>query len=295
MGIVAHLRSEVLRDGYGYLEAPRWHDGALWFSDLQRKRIERLAPDGTTTTVAEVPGTPCGLGFTPDGELLAVSADDLRLVRIDDGKPVEYADLSGHGVFAGNDMTVDAAGRVYVGTYGYDLFGGQDPTPSRLVLVHPDGRVQTTGDPLVFPNGIALSADGRTLVVAESFGFRLTAFDVDDDGELRNGRLFAQLDDPATGLVDGIAMDVAGGVWVGCPMAGEYRRFVEGGTITDTIRPADGATFGVSLVFGGDDLRTLYLTVADTDLEKLGDGWGGTARIEQVRVEVPGVPATGSV
>jgi len=289
---VADVSREVVADGLGYLEAARWHGGALWFSDIKHRTIHRMAAGGGLEAFATVPARPSGLGFEPDGSVLVISMEDSRLMRVRDGELEEVADL-GPVSHHPNDMAVDREGRAYISQFGFDLFGGGPPETTGLLVRHPDGRIEAGGEGLTFPNGVALSQDGRTLVTAESFSAprtRLTAFDVRDDGSLAGQRVFAEFGSPQEDVVDGICMDAEGAVWVGCPFAGEFRRVVEGGTVTDTIAiPTDGGNYCVDCVLGGEDLRTLYLLVADTDVVRLGNDWDSTARVEAVRVDVPGI------
>jgi sugar lactone lactonase YvrE len=282
-------RLSTLASGFGYVEGARWHDGAVWFSDLGQKKVWRVGLDGTATVAATVPTTPIGLGWLPDGRLLVVSSDDNRLLAVrPDGTTEPYATL-GLAVHASNDLAVDASGRCYVSHFGYDLFGGGSPTTTGLLLVQPDGSVELTGSDLMFPNGIVITRDGSTLVVAESFAFRLSAFDIGADGRLSNKRVFAQFDNPDTDLVDGLAIDAEDGVWVGCPIAGEYRRVVDGGQVTDVVRTDPAAAFGPACALGGSSMRTLFLATTDTTLPALADGWAGEGRIDMVEVDVPGV------
>ena len=283
---------EVVADGLGYLEAARWYDGALWFSDIKNHTVHRLPSGGQLETVVEVAARPSGLGFEPDGTLLLISMEDEKLMRLRDGTLEEVADLGAVSMHP-NDMAVDGEGRAYVSQFGYDLFGGGDPVGTSLVVRHPDGRVDNYGEDLVFPNGVALSADGRTLVTAESFHAphtRLTAFDVEEDGALTNQRVFAEFGGPDTDVLDGICMDAEGAVWVGCPFAGEFRRVAPGGEVTDVIAiPPEGGNYCVDAALGGPEMRTLYLLIADTDVVRLGNDWDSTARVETVEVDVPGV------
>ena len=279
----------TLASGFGYVEGVRWHDGAVWFSDLTRNKVHRVGLDGTATEVATVPGTPIGLGWLPDGTLLVVSSADNRLMRVAaDGSVQEYARLD-VAVHASNDMWVDGAGRCYISHFGYDLFGGGTPVTTGLVLVQPDGSVELTGQDLMFPNGIAVTADGGTLIVAESFAFRLSAFDIGVDGRLSGRRLFAQFGNPETDLADGICIDAEDGVWVGCPVAGEYRRVVAGGEVTDVVRTDPGAAFGPACALGGPEMRTLFLATTRTTLAALAQGWAGDGRIDMAQVTVPGI------
>jgi len=247
--------------GLGFGEAPRWHDGALWFVDYFQGAVFRAAADGTRDQVADVPGTPGGLGFLPDGTPLVVSQLEFAIYAIGtDGSLKRHADLSGHARGAANEMLVDASGRAYVGHHGFDFFGGAELQPSSLLLVETDGRVQEVADGLIFPNGTAITADGRTLVIAESFAHRLTAYDVADDGSLSNRREWAPTGDHTP---DGICLDADGAVWLGSPMTGAFVRVLEGGAVTDIVAAGEGR-WGVAVALGGDDRRTLYCVSAET-------------------------------
>lgn len=284
--MVEHLTSTTLVDGFGYLEAPRWRDGRLWISDVQRSTVYTIGPDGSRDVAGELTSTPIGLGFV-DGTLRVVSSDTKELLTVADGAVTDRVSLGDVAVVAANDMAIDGTGRAYISHFGYDLFGGDEPRPTGLVLVRPDGSVASVGGDLVFPNGVAISADGTRLVVAESFAQRISCFDIEPDGRLTNHSVLVRFD-TAEEMVDGICLDAEGGVWVGLPFAGEFRRVDAGGRVTHVVRP-ERDSFTVACALGGEDLRTLYMAVADTTLEKLADNWGGEARVETVRVEVPGV------
>jgi sugar lactone lactonase YvrE len=292
----ADARRVIAQGDLGYLEAARWHGGMLWFSDMSRRKVCRLSPGGVPEVVADVPGRPSGLGFDTDGTLMAVSMEDGRLLRARGGELVELADLS-PVAFGPNDMAVDKWGRAYIGQQGYVF--GNEPVGVGLIIRHPDGRIDTSGKDLIFPNGIAISGDGSTLVVAESFRAprtRLTAFDVTAQGTLMNQRVFAEFGPPDPETVDGIAIDSEGAVWAAFPWLGEFRRVREGGEVTDVIRIEpdvaaypDGGSFAVDAVLGGPDMRTLYMIIADTSPERLGNDFDATGRIEAVEVEVAGI------
>ena len=281
----------VLAEGLGYLEAARWHEGRLWFSDIKNRTINTLTPDGVHEAVATLQPRPSGLGFEPDGSLLVVSMEDEKLLRWRDGRFSEVEEIGKYCLHP-NDMAVDAEGRAYISQFGYDLFGGGEPVGTGLVVRHPDGRIETCGEDLVFPNGVVLVDDGRTLVTAESFAAphtRLSAFDVAPDGSLTRRRVFAEFGPTETDVVDGICVDVEGGVWVSFPFLGQFRRVLEGGRTTDIIEiPADGGNYCVDSVLGGPEGRTLFMLIADTNVERMGNGWDSSARIEAVEVEVPG-------
>lgn len=278
----------ILASGFGYLEAARWRDGGLYFSDVKERKVFRMAPDGSYAVVLELPQRPSGLGWTTAGDLLVVGMEDNSLKRVGAGGDIHASlDLSGHAIHT-NDMTVDARGNAYVTQFGYDLFEHAPPEPSDIVRIDEAGNVAHFGGGLVFPNGIVIAPDGKTLVVAESFSHRLTAFDVAPDGGLSNQRLFAQFGDPERDIPDGICMDSAGAVWAAMPFAGEFRRVLDGGTVTDRITPAPGAgTYCVDCILGGKDGRTLFMLVADTDVERLGNDWDSSASVQAVEVAIP--------
>ena len=274
-------RPDVLLDGLRFPEGPRWHEDRFWFSDMHAGRVIALSMDGTAETIVEVEAEPSGLGWLPDGRLLVVSMQDRRLLRLDPEGLAEVADLSSLASFHCNDMVVDAQGRAYVGNFGFDLHKQASPIGANLILVHPDGRTEVAAKDLRFPNGTVITPDGKTLIIGESFGACLTAFDVAEDGSLHNRRLWAQLDGD---VPDGICLDEQGAIWVASPVGtGGVLRVREGGEVTDRIAVEHDA---FACMLGGPDRRTLFIcTAPDSDPAKTGDRRG---RIEIVEVDVPG-------
>ena len=270
---------DIVVDGLTLPEAPRWRDGRLWFSDFHDRRVRTLTPDGEMATVLDLDDAPSGLGWTPDGALLVVSMVRRALLEVTDGGPVVRADLSGHTRVRANDMVVDAAGRAYVGSFGFDLVGGAPVEPTGLVRVDPDGSVTVVAQDLRFPNGLALTGDGRTLVVAETYGARLTAFDVAADGSLSGRRVFAG----TPGLApDGICLDAAGDVWFATARTPEVLRVREGGEVTGRVAVGSGS-LSYACTLGGADGRTLFVCTAPTWAE----GGPRAGRIEVATVDVP--------
>lgn len=279
---MATLTSTVLVDGLVFPEGPRWHKGRLWFSDMHALKVFAMSPDGALETIASVPERPSGLGFLPDGRLLIVSMLDRRLLRLDAGTVRVVADLQD---FVGgdiNDMVVDASGRAYIGNFGFDYNGGATPASTVLVAVETDGSVRVVADDLMFPNGSVITPDGKTLIVAETFGRKLTAFEIAGDGSLLNRRTWADL---GQATPDGICLDAEGAIWAGSPTTEEFIRVREGGEITDTI-PTPGK-WAVACMLGSDDRRTLYLLTADVKDAAAAQG-KSKGFIESVRVEVAG-------
>ncbi len=272
----------VLAEGLRFPEGPRWHDGRLYFSDQHAGLVRTVTTDGGLGTVVAVPGRPSGLGWDTDGRLLIVSMDDRRLLRFDDDDGlVEVADLAALASWHCNDMVVDAAGRAYVGNFGFDLDGGATPCATNLVRVDPDRTVHEAATEMRFPNGTVITPDGRTLIVGESWSGSLTAFTVGAGGELTDRRLWAQLEGA---VPDGICLDAEGAVWSACPLTGRVLRVREGGAVTDVVTVDRKGAYACML--GGDDRTTLFVCTADSSHP----GETGTMRgaIEVCAVEVPG-------
>jgi sugar lactone lactonase YvrE len=253
---------EVLATGLCFGEGPRWHAGELWFSDMYDHAVKSVDLDGRVTVRVQVDGQSSGLGWLPDGDLVVVSMLDRQLLRLTGGRLEPHADLSGVATFHCNDMVVDAVGRAYVGNFGFDLHAfveARDPAMIRsadLALVQPDGTVQCAATDLAFPNGTVITPDGRTLVVAETMGSRLTAFDIAADGTLSNRRVWAEL---PRRRPDGICLDAEGAIWVANAAAAECVRVAEGGQIIDRIE-TDQPCFACML--GGPDGTTLFMLTA---------------------------------
>ena len=273
---------DVVVDGLTFPEAPRWHDGRLWFSDFYSHRVLTVDISGYMDVVAEVPNRPSGLGWRPDGTLLIVSMLDRTLLRLDGKKLKVVADLSPFAPAPCNDMVVDARGRAYVGNFGYDRHKGEPMRATCIVRVDPDGTAVLAADELLFPNGTVITPDGRTLIVAETQGHRLTAFDVAANGALSGRRVFAQLPDAC--FPDGICLDAEGAVWVADARNPRVLRVLDGGRIERTIATGDRPTFACML--GGDDRRTLFVLTNTGSGPAMAEKRDG--RIEAVRVDVPG-------
>ena len=269
----------VLLEGLAFPEGPRWHEGRLWFSDMHAFTVVAVDEQGNREDIVRVENCPSGLGWLPDGRLLVVSMNDRRLLRHEtDGQLVEVADLSDLASFHCNDMIVDREGRAYIGNFGFDLVQGATPTPANLILVTPDGHSQVAADDLSFPNGMVITPGGKTLIVGESFGARLTAFDIAQDGSLSNRRIWASL---SGAVPDGICLDSAGGIWVASPVSAEILRVLEGGEVSDRI-PVETQAFACML--GGADGRTLFVcTASSSDPAECVENRDG--RIETFRVE----------
>ena len=279
-----------------YLECPRWHEGRIWFVDFYTHRVLSATADGgDLRTEAEVPAQPSGLGWLPDGRLLVVSMRDHRILRREpDGTLVTHADLSGHVTGLANDMVVDSAGRAYVGNFGFDLMNGAPLAPTVLVRADPDGTVTEVADDLWFPNGSVITDDG-VLLVDETFGNRVTAFDLGSDGALTGRRTWASFGDlpeetelpGALGQIkvapDGCCLDAEGALWIADGLAGRVIRVREGGEIIEQIEVGSGV---FACMLGGDDGRTLFACAAP-DFDERARSAAREARLLAIRVDVP--------
>jgi sugar lactone lactonase YvrE len=290
--------TRVIGEGFSFLEGPRWHDGALWASDFFTRRVLRFGKGGAEV-VCSLPGSmPSGLGWDPQGRLLISSMLDQRILRFEGEELVEVADLSALAAWHCNDMLVDDAGRAYVGNFGWDDESSTAVQATDLLRVEPDGAVAVAAGDVVFPNGIAISPDGGTLLLAETFAARISAYDRDADGVLSNRRTWAQFapapfattaEASASGvpLPDGMALDAEGALWIGDAAGSGAVRVAEGGEILDRVPAGNGQTvFAVAL--GGADRRTLYMCAAapygTLDVTTVHE-----ARLLACPVEVPGV------
>ena len=269
---------ETLLTGLAFGESPRWHDNRLWYSDMGAHEVGAVDLDGVHEIVARVPGMPMGTGWLPDGRMLIVSSRDGRLLT---GSLDTFADLSGVSGYPWSDMVVDGRGNAYIGNIGFDFPDGE-VRPGIVALVTPDGSVQQVADDVAFPNGIAVTPDNRTLILAESYAARLTAFDIAPDGTLSGRRVWAHLGEAAP---DGICLDAEGAVWYADVPNARCVRVREGGEVLDTVE-LDRGCFACAL--GGPDGRTLFIMAAEWSPSGLGDG-ARTGKIVTVDAPAPGV------
>ena len=277
--------ARLILDGLVFAEGPRWFEGRLWFSDMHAHEVVAVTPDGERETVVDVPNQPSGLGFLPDGRLLIVSMLDRKLLRLDPDGLWNVADLSALAPFHCNDMVTDAEGNSYIGNFGFDLMAGEPPKATTLVLVRPDGDASVVADGLQFPNGTVITPDGKTLIVAESWGQRLTAFDVEPDASLSNQRVWAELGFPP----DGVCLDAEGAIWVAVPTnPGALVRVAPGGEVLERIPVSDMGVYACML--GGAERQTLFSLEAPTSNPQPGDPRRGRIRAFDVEVGGAGLP-----
>ncbi|MDP6376042.1 MAG: SMP-30/gluconolactonase/LRE family protein [Pseudomonadales bacterium] len=271
----------TLLDGLYFGEGPRWRNGCVYLSDFYAHEVLKVDLNGKRERVAHVPNQPSGLGWLPDGTMLIVSMKDRKLLHLTDNVLVEYADLSSVAGYHCNDMVVSSRGHAYVGNFGYDHYNEPEEKTADLARVDLDGSVHRAATGLRFPNGSVITPDGKILVVGETRGKCLTAWDIGPNGALSNRRVWADLEQ---NFPDGICLDAEGAIWVADPRLKETIRVREGGEVTQRISTGDYGSYACML--GGDDRRTLFICTA------AGSGPGAAreprGRIEFCRVDVPG-------
>ena len=283
--------TSVLTDGLYFGEGPRWHNGRLWFSDFYDHAVKSMDSTGQVAVEHRFDDQPSGLGWLPDGRLLVVSMRELKVMRQDGDSFVVHADLSGLARHLCNYMVVDGRGRAWVGNFGFDLDAEleqrgpeavmADHPATNLVRVDPDGGVHLAPAQMHFPNGSVVTPDGGTLIVAETLGLCLTAFDISSGGELSNRRVWAQ-----TGMraPDGICLDVEGNIWVANALAPECVLFAAGGEILQTVTTSQNC---YACMLGGEDGRDLFLVTAQSSHHATVSAQR-TGKIEVSRANAPG-------
>jgi sugar lactone lactonase YvrE len=242
----------ILLTGLAFGESPRWHEGRLWFANWGTQEIVSLDLDGKSKVEARIMTTlPYSIDWLPDGPMLVVSGREALVLRQEPGGPlVTHADLTSLGTVF-NEIVVDGRGYTYVNG------GGSDPIAGIVALVAPNGSARQVADGIAFGNGMAVTPDGSTLIVAESHGHRLTAFDIGADGSLSNRRVWADL---GTGVPDGICVDAENAVWYADVPNRRCARVREGGAVLQAIE-LDRGCFACML--GGADRRTLFMMAAE--------------------------------
>lgn len=278
---MTNTRTEILLSGLSFPEAPRWHDGRLWFTDQHARKIMAVAPTGQAECILGTDDLPGGLGWLPDNTPLVVAMTERKVYRLAHDGMALHADLSELAQFHCNDMVVSADGRAYVGNFGYDLHGGAARAATHLIVIEPDGTSRIAATGLVFPNGSVITPDNASLIVAETFAHCLTAFSIGEGGVLHTPRLWADLGKITP---DGICLDASGALWVASPSTHEVVRVKPGGEILARIHSI-GVPYACML--GGQDRRTLFILTAETDDPEQADKIR-SGRIEIIPVDTPG-------
>ena len=269
--------NKVLLTGRGLVESPRWHGDRLYFSDWSAGEVVAVDLAGRSQVVAKVDSLPLCTAWLPDSELadsrlVIVSSPQGQLLRLElDGSLVTHADL---GTPGWNDIVADGRGNVYVNRAGFNPMAGEAFRPGSVSLVAPDGSVRQVADDVAFPNGMAVTGDNSTLIVADSYRHHLVAFDIAADGSLPNRRIWAELGD---GTPDGICADAQDAIWYADVPGRRCVRVAEGGTVLQTVTLDRG---GFACALGGPERTTLFIVAAT---------WQGMTQSEMV------TPASGQV
>jgi sugar lactone lactonase YvrE len=288
------VSTTILRDGLYFGEGPRWHEGRLWYSDFYDHAVHAIDLSGNDERIVEVESQPSGLGWLPNGDLLVTSMLDRKLMRWNGSELTTHADLGDQFTWHANDLLVDQQGRAYIGNFGFDfevfldeqgiegLFADPDSLTTVMCRVDPDGTINVASDGLIFPNGMVITPDGKTMIVAETLALRLTAFDIAPDGSLSNRRVWADLS-AHMAAPDGICLDAEGAVWIANALAPRLMRIGEGGVVLDE---AETTMNTYACMLGGPEGKHLFAMSAPTSdsrhapLERNG-------AIEVVEVAVP--------
>lgn len=254
--MVKKFELQILMTGLAFGESPRWHDGRLWFSNWTAQQIIAVDPQGKNEVILRLPFSsfPFSIDWLPDGRLLIVSSSDRPLLRQEpDGTLVDHADLK-RGF---NEIVVDSRGNAYINGAGFNPLAGEKFAPGIVTLVTPDGTSRQVAQGIAFPNGMAITPDNSTLIVADSYSNKLTAFDIADDGGLSKQRVWAELGE---GAPDGICMDAEGAVWYADVPNKRCVRVREGGEVLQMVE-LDRGCFACML--GGEDGKTLFMLAAE--------------------------------
>jgi len=271
----------ILLTGRGLVESPRWHGDRLYFSDWSAGEVVTVDLAGHSDVIARVDSLPLCIAWLPDSRLVIVSSPQGQLLRLEpDGSLVTHANLGRPGW---NDIVADGRGNVYVNGAGFNPMAGEEFRPGSVSLVAPDGSVRQVADDIAFPNGMAVTGDNSTLVVADSYRHHLVAFDIAADGGLSNRRIWADLGE---GTPDGICADAEDAIWYADVPGRRCVRVAQGGTVLQTVSLDRGA---FACVLGGPERTTLFIVAATwqgmTQSEMVAPGSGQVLFTE---VDVPG-------
>lgn len=270
-----NLTTKILLKDLKFPEALRWYDNILWFSDMEARKIVSVDIKGIAKAMIEIPNRPSGLGWLPDGRLLVVSMEDRKILQFESGNIKEFLDLSKLASYPLNDMVVSEQGCAYIGHFGFDYINNQPFVPATIIMVTSEKKPKIVAENMSFPNGMVITPNGKTLIVAETLSARLTAFDIRNNGTLTNRRLWANLKSIPP---DGICLDEEEAVWVAAPGKHKAVRVLEGGEITHTVNVENDA---YACMLGGTNLTTLF--IATSTSHKIRE----KGQIEYVEVDVP--------
>lgn len=295
---------KLLADNLFFSEGPRWHKGKFWFSDFYQNAVFCINESGNVEKVVDIPNQPSGLGWLPNDDLLIVSMNDQKLMKLSNGNLSIHSDLSHLTSYTCNDMVVDADGHAYIGNFGTTKHN-VDVVPTCLIHVSPDGKASIAAENLEFPNGTVITPDGKQIILGETYAGRLTSFDINPDKTLSNRKIWAQMmptyifyitkvrrflkhkateDTYPIRVPDGICLDEEMGIWVASPTTSEVFRIENGGKVTDSIKTPQRA---FACMLGGKDLKTLYISTADTSTPEIASV-NKTGKIYTTRVDIPG-------
>ena len=288
------MSTTILREGLFFGEGPRWHEGRLWYSDFYDHAVHAIDLDGNDECIVEIASQPSGLGWLPNGDLLVTSMLDRKLMRWNGSALSVHADLGDHFTWHANDLLVDQNGRAYIGNFGFDyevfldeqgiegLFADPDSLTTVMCRIDLDGTISVASAGLIFPNGMVITPDGKTMIAAETLALRLTAFDVAADGSLSNRRVWADLS-AHMAAPDGICLDAEGAVWIANALAPKLMRIGEGGVVLEEVETTMNT---YACMLGGPEGKHLFAMTAPTSDSRHAP-LAPNGAIEVVQVAVP--------
>jgi gluconolactonase len=276
------MTMQQMATGYGLIEGPVWDASkGLYFSDVLGGGVYLLDRSGKVEEVLPKRRGIGGMALHADGGLI-VGGRDITHAELDKGTSRILLDAATADSAIGfNDLTADAAGRIYAGSVAYRIFGGEPMKPGNLYCIDLDGSVRQVSDGILLTNGMGFSPDGRRLYHSDSRREMVRVYDISDDGSLDHWRCFAALG--AGRVPDGLKVAMDGSVWVADAHGSRVAVFeADGRHRRDIPVPLPMVT---SVCFGGDDMRDLYVVT--------GSRGGPSERcgtVYRMRADVAGVP-----
>lgn len=274
----------TLSDDLIFGEGPRWRNGKLWFSDIKGEQVKTIDMDGNVEVVLDDIGDrPSGLGWLPDGTMVMVSMENNKVMKVNGKQLTEFADTSHISRPFLNDMVVDMYGHIFVSNVGFDYEAGDEIVSTAVIQIDLDGSVHRAAENVWAPNGMAITADGKTLVVGQSTTNELAGFSLAEDGSLSNHHVYATM--PEGAMADGMCLDAEGAAWVASPITNEFIRVTPASEVTHRV--STGERYAIACMLGGNDRKTLFcMTSAGFSLSMAAEELQG--QIEVMQVDVPG-------
>ncbi len=274
---------EELATGYGLIEGPVWdNERGLIYSDAMNGGVRAIDP--SSGTITEIVPKRRGIGgIVPHAEGgLVIGGREIIYESFDRKRSATLLGPEVTDVAIGfNDFTTDNAGRLWVGSLAFRVFANEDMRPGHLHVVDLDGSVRTVSDGIILTNGMGFSPDGHILYHCDARANHLRAYNIDDDGNVIDWRVFIEI--PAGQTPDGMAVAQDGSVWVALAHGARVLVLEPDGQLRrEIVVPIPMVT---SVCFGGSDLQDLYIVTGSS-----GSPHENCGTIFRMRADIPGVP-----